>query len=181
MLGRAALRHGLSNPQALASIAQSRAAATLSRKTAIVRRNTARKMKRGLERLPSQGPDPAAAFSNGWRIATAAVLERYPIVVPMPGEFEAEYQTGKFLDEQSKSRPMDPRMFLTEKDVLEGELCSLLLTFPGCSLLLASSLRFALFADSNHLVLLLSFTCFQAARNRDSTTRKPRSMYRRLA
>lgn len=112
MLSTATLHH--------ASRLPARPLASLSRKAAIVRRNTARKMKRGLERLPSQGRDPADAFANGWRIAAAAVLERYPIVVPLPGDVEAEYQTGRFLDEQRKARPMDERLFLTEKDVLEG-------------------------------------------------------------
>ncbi len=77
-------------------------------------------MKRGLDRLPSQGPDPAANFKHGWRLAAAAVLERYPVVVPEPDDFEYEYQKGRFMDEQSKQRPAPVEWFLSEKDKLEG-------------------------------------------------------------
>lgn len=79
-----------------------------------------RKLKRGLDRLPSQGPDPAASFKHGWRLAAAPVLERYPIIVPEEDPFELEYQTGRFLDAQSKARPAPAEWFLSEKDRLAG-------------------------------------------------------------
>jgi len=73
-------------------------------------------MKRGIDRLPSQGPDPAAEYTNGWRLAAAAVLERYPVVIPEPHPFDVEYQRGRFLDRQSAARPAPVEWFLTEKD-----------------------------------------------------------------
>lgn len=94
----------------------------ISSDPAIVRRNVMRKIKRGIDRLPSQGPDPAASFKQGWRIATAAVVERYPVVTPEADPFEAEYITGRFLEMQRRARPISPSMFLTEKDEAEGRL-----------------------------------------------------------
>lgn len=92
----------------------------ISNNARIIRQRTMVKMKRGLERLPSQGPDPAAAFKHGWRLAASAVLERYPVVIPEPDPFESEYQIGRFLDQQSKARPAPLEWFLTEKDRLLG-------------------------------------------------------------
>jgi hypothetical protein len=53
------------------------ATAAPSTKTAIVRRNVLRKMRQGVARLASQGPDPAVSSATplGWRIAAAAVVE----------------------------------------------------------------------------------------------------------
>lgn len=92
----------------------------ISNKAAIIRRNVMRKVKKGVDRLPSQGLDPAARFKHGWRIAAAAVLERYPLVVPDLDPFDEEYRLGKFVDEQKRSRPMPVEWFLTEKDKVEG-------------------------------------------------------------
>lgn len=97
-----------------------RSAATLSPKANIVRRNVLRKVKQGIERLPSQGPDPAASFKHGWRLASAAVLERYPVITPEADPFEAEYLTGRFLEMQRRARPISPSLFLSERDVIEG-------------------------------------------------------------
>ena len=89
-------------------------------KITILENKVRRKMKRGVDRLPSEGKDPASEFKHGWRLATAAVLERYPVIIPEPDPFEAEYLKGRFLDEQKRSRPIAPEWFLTEKDKLEG-------------------------------------------------------------
>lgn len=80
----------------------------MSKKPAIVRREVLRKMKRGVDRLPYQGPDPAISPStpNGWRIAVAAVLERYPVVIPEVHPFEAKYLEGRFKWQQSVARPL---------------------------------------------------------------------------
>lgn len=79
-----------------------------------------RKMKRGIDRLPSQGPDPAASFREGWRLASAAVVERYPVITPDTDPFESDYLTERFLEMQRRARPISPSLFLTEKDVIEG-------------------------------------------------------------
>lgn len=86
----------------------------------IVRYNVLRKIKKGIDRLPSQGPDPASSFKHGWRLACAAVIERYPVVTPDCDPFESEYLTGRFLEMQRRARPISPALFLTEKDIMEG-------------------------------------------------------------
>lgn len=103
----------------------------VSNNPAITRRNVMRKMKLGIDRLPSQGPDPAAKFRDGWRLAAAAVVERYPVVIPEQDPFEAEYLEGRFLEEQRRARPILPEMFLTEKDLIEGLLPSLFAAFSA--------------------------------------------------
>lgn len=94
----------------------------LSSNPAIIRRNVLRKVKRGIERLPSQGPDPAVTerTPNGWRIAAAAVLERYPTVIPEPHEFEQRYRRGRFIWESSVSRPAAEELFKSDRDGVEG-------------------------------------------------------------
>lgn len=94
---------------------------SISNNPRIIRSNVMRKIKKGADRLPSQGPDPAAQFKNGWRLASAAVLERYPVVTPDVDPFEQEYVEGRFLEQQKHARPMPARFFLTEKDVAEGK------------------------------------------------------------
>lgn len=79
-----------------------------------------RKMKQGIDRLPSQGPDPADKFRLGWRLASAAVVERYPIVMPDVEEFEDEYRIGRFTEQQHRARTIDPSWFLSEQDKVEG-------------------------------------------------------------
>lgn len=93
----------------------------ISNNARIVRQNVLRKMKKGVERLPSQGPDPAGSFGKGWRLACAAVVERYPVVTPECDPFESEYLTGRFLEMQRRARPISPALFLTEKDLMEGK------------------------------------------------------------
>lgn len=80
-----------------------------------------RKIKLKVDRLPSQGRDPADAFKHGWRLASATMLERYPVVTPDPHPFEEEYLKGRFLAEQLRSIPISAKMFLTERDRLEGK------------------------------------------------------------
>ena len=92
----------------------------IAQKPAITRRNVMKKMKRGIDRLPSEGPDPASKFKNGWQLAAAAVLERFPVVIPEPDPFEAEYLKGRFLDQQKRGRQAPPQWFLSEKDILMG-------------------------------------------------------------
>jgi hypothetical protein len=94
----------------------------LSSNPAIIQRNVLRKVKRGIERLPSQGPDPAVTkrTPNGWRIAAAAVLERYPTVMPEPHDFEHKYRRGRFIWESSVSRPVADELFQSDRDGVEG-------------------------------------------------------------
>lgn len=92
----------------------------LSKKANIVRRNVLHKIKKAVDRLPSQGPDPASSYKHGWRLASAAMVERYPIILPEMHPFEEEYNTGRFLYEQSRSKPMPKEAFLTERDRIEG-------------------------------------------------------------
>lgn len=107
----------------------------MSTNPAIIRRNVLRKVKRGIDRLPSQGPDPAetARTPNGWRIAAAAVLERYPTVMPEPHDFESKYLRGRFIWESSVSRPGAEELFKSERDGLAGTLHHVLSIFirPG--------------------------------------------------
>ena len=70
-----------------------------------------KKMRRGIERFPFEGPDPSKAYTNGWRLASAAVLERYPVIVPEPPAFEASYLRGKFHAQNSWSRPISEEWF----------------------------------------------------------------------
>lgn len=93
---------------------------TISNRASVVKRNTLRKIKQGIDRLPSQGPDPAASFKNGWKLASAAVVERYPVITPEPDPFEQEYLTGRFVEMQRLARPIPTNLFLTEKDVIAG-------------------------------------------------------------
>lgn len=86
----------------------------------IIKRSVLRKVKHGIDRLPSQGPDPAASFKESWRLASAAVVERYPVITPDVDPFESEYLTGRFLEMQRRARPISPSLFLTEKDVIQG-------------------------------------------------------------
>lgn len=92
----------------------------LSQKGAIVEHHVRRKIRKGVDRFPSQGADPAAAYRHGWRLASAVMLERYPIVLPEMHPFDAEYVQGRFLDQQLHSRPMPMEAFLTDKDRVEG-------------------------------------------------------------
>ncbi|KAI0562294.1 39S ribosomal protein L46 mitochondrial [Gracilaria domingensis] len=85
-----------------------------------IEQHVLKKVKRGLDRLPKEGPDPAANFKHGWRLAAAAVLERYPVVTPDPHKFEYEYRLGRFIDQQKRARPIPAHLFLTEKDRVEG-------------------------------------------------------------
>lgn len=93
---------------------------SISNKHNIVRRNVLRKVKQGIDRLPSQGPDPASSFKHGWRLASAAVIERYPLITPELDPFEAEYLTARFVAQQKNARAVPRAVFLTERDVLEG-------------------------------------------------------------
>lgn len=86
----------------------------------IVRSNVLRKVKKGIDRLPSQGPDPASSFKHGWRLVSAAFIERYPVITPELDPFEAEYLTARFIARQKSARAIPPAVFLTERDVLEG-------------------------------------------------------------
>eukprot|EP00171_Calliarthron_tuberculosum_P017180 IDg17180t1 len=95
-LAVAGMRHALTTRAAAAATAMHAAAPRapsrpISSNPRIIRAQTMRKMKRGLDRLPSQGPDPAASFKHGWRLAAAPVLERYPLILPEMDEFEEEY------------------------------------------------------------------------------------------
>lgn len=93
---------------------------TISNRASVVKRNTLRKIKQGIDRLPSQGPDPAASFKHGWRLASAAVVERYPVITPEADPFEEDYLTGRFLEMQRRARPIPASLFLSERDVIEG-------------------------------------------------------------
>lgn len=93
---------------------------SISNKYNIVRSNVLRKVKQGIDRLPSQGRDPACSFKHGWRLASAAVIERYPVITPELDPFEAEYLQERFLAQQKNARAIPASMFLTEKDMLEG-------------------------------------------------------------
>lgn len=92
----------------------------LSKKANIVRHHVMRKIKKGVDRLPSQGPDPASSYKHGWRLASAAMLERYPIVIPDMHPFDQEYSIGKFLYQQKHARPVPKEAFLSERDRIEG-------------------------------------------------------------
>lgn len=92
----------------------------LSKKPNLVMNYVLRKIKTKVDRLPSQGPDPASAYKHGWRLASAAMLERYPIILPELHPFEEEYKIGKFIYEQARSKPMPKEAFLTERDRIEG-------------------------------------------------------------
>jgi hypothetical protein len=96
--------------------------AGLSSNHAIIRRNVMRKVKRGVDRLPSQGPDPAvtAKTPRGWQIAAAAVVERYPTVVPEPHPFEERYLRGRFIWQSSVARPAPEELFHSERDGVGG-------------------------------------------------------------
>lgn len=93
---------------------------SISNKGKIIESQVLRKMRRKIDRLPSQGPDPANAYKHGWRLASATMLERYPIITPDVHPFQNEYLEGRFLDQQRKSRPMPAEVFLTERDRTEG-------------------------------------------------------------
>lgn len=104
-------------------LAQSLSHATrrsISNKASVVRRNVLRKYKRGIDRLPSQGADPSAQFKHGWRLASAAVIERYPVITPEVSDFESDYLLGRFLEQQRCARPVSARLFMSEKDVQQG-------------------------------------------------------------
>lgn len=79
-----------------------------------------RKVKKEVDRLPSQGRDPADSFQHGWRHASAIMLERYPVIIPEQHEFEHEYLKGRFLAQQQESIPIPMELFLTERDIVEG-------------------------------------------------------------
>jgi hypothetical protein len=96
--------------------------AGLSTRHNVVRRNVLRKVRRGVDRLPTQGPDPAISdvTPNGWRIAAAAVVERYPVVMPDPHPFAAKYLEGRFLWQQSVARPIPESWFESDRDESGG-------------------------------------------------------------
>lgn len=96
----------------------------ISSNHAVVMRNVLRKVKRGIDRLPSQGPDPAisAQTPHGWRLASAAVLERYPVVVPRVHPFEEHYLKGRFLWESSVARPAPEELFISDRESVDGKL-----------------------------------------------------------
>lgn len=96
----------------------------LSSKPSIIRRNVLRKMKRGIDRLPSQPPDPAALTPNGWRVAAAAIVERYPTIYPLPHPFDEKYYRGRFLWQSSVARPASEELFKTDRDGVAGKLCA---------------------------------------------------------
>ncbi|CAN8067424.1 unnamed protein product [Agarophyton chilense] len=85
-----------------------------------IEQHVLKKVRRGLERLPKEGPDPAANFKHGWRLAAAAVLERYPVVTPDPHKFEHQYLLDRFIDRQKRARPIPTDLFLSDKDRVEG-------------------------------------------------------------
>ena len=93
---------------------------SISNNPRIIQSSVMRKLKKGVDRLPSQGPDPAAKFKHGWRLASAAVLERYPVITPEQDPFEKEYLEGQFLERQRWQRAMPAKFFLSEKDIAEG-------------------------------------------------------------
>eukprot|EP00172_Hildenbrandia_rubra_P003954 Plantae.Rhodophyta-Hildenbrandia_rubra.ctg7117.p1 GENE.Plantae.Rhodophyta-Hildenbrandia_rubra.ctg7117~~Plantae.Rhodophyta-Hildenbrandia_rubra.ctg7117.p1 ORF type:complete len:281 (+),score=47.56 Plantae.Rhodophyta-Hildenbrandia_rubra.ctg7117:79-921(+) len=79
--------------------------------TGILRKIVQRKLKHGIDRLAFEGPDPAAKFKHGWRLASAAVLERYPIVIPEIDPFDEEYCRGRFEAQNSWARPIPKEWF----------------------------------------------------------------------
>jgi hypothetical protein len=99
----------------------------LSSRYNVIRRNVLRKVRRGIDRLPSQGPDPAISdvTPNGWRIAAAAVVERYPVVIPDPHPFAAKYLEGLFLWRQAVARPIPEVFFDKPGEQAGGMLTSL--------------------------------------------------------
>jgi hypothetical protein len=98
----------------------------LSTRHNVIRRNVLRKVRRGIDRLPTQGPDPAISdvTPNGWRIAAAAVVERYPVVMPDPHPFAAKYLEGRFLWQQSVARPIPESWFESDRDESGGTYCA---------------------------------------------------------
>jgi hypothetical protein len=88
----------------------------------IVMRNVLRKVRQGVDRLASQGPDPAVTDATplGWRIAAAAFVERYPLIVPEPHPFEALYREGRFKWQQSVARPIPEEFFISEREAVTG-------------------------------------------------------------
>lgn len=114
-------RQVISTPRyLLRNIFQQQQQRTISNNPRIVQSQVLRKIKKGIDRLPSQGKDPALAFKNGWRLASATILERYPTIIPEQHPFEHEYLQNRFLAHQLQSIPMPSEAFLTERDVLEG-------------------------------------------------------------
>ncbi|PXF43426.1 39S ribosomal protein L46, mitochondrial [Gracilariopsis chorda] len=92
----------------------------LPKRLKLLQDHVRKKLKRGVDRLPKDGPDPAAQFKHGWRLATAAVLERYPVITPDLHPFEDKYLLGRILEMQKRARPIPPSFFLSEKDRLGG-------------------------------------------------------------
>lgn len=93
----------------------------ISNNVRIIKSNLLRKVKKGIDRLPSQGPDPASQFKHGWRLASAAILERYPVITPDIHPFENEYLKDRFLDEQLRCKPIPKEYFLSEREKMEGK------------------------------------------------------------
>lgn len=87
-----------------------------------IEKDVTKKVKRGIDRLPKEGPDPAARFKHGWRLSAAAVLERYPLITPEPGKFVQDYLLGRFLDAQKRAKAIPSFVFLSERDVLDGKI-----------------------------------------------------------
>lgn len=92
----------------------------VSQNPGIVEHYVRRKIRKQVDRLPCQGADPADSYKHGWRLASAVMLERYPIVMPEMHPFEADYVRGRFLDQQLHAKPMPIEAFLTDKDRVEG-------------------------------------------------------------
>lgn len=93
----------------------------ISKNPRVLESQVMRKIKKKIDRLPSQGKDPASAFKHGWRYASATMLERYPVVIPECHPFEEEYLKGRFLADQRRSKPIPPELFLSERDIIEGK------------------------------------------------------------
>eukprot|EP00177_Eucheuma_denticulatum_P005969 GFKZ01010883.1.p1 GENE.GFKZ01010883.1~~GFKZ01010883.1.p1 ORF type:complete len:303 (+),score=15.34 GFKZ01010883.1:32-910(+) len=87
----------------------------------VVRRDVLRKVKQKVDRLANQPPDPASSFRHAWRLASAAIVERYPVITPKLDPFEQQYLTDRFLARQRNARALPPDMFLSEKDILQGK------------------------------------------------------------
>lgn len=94
---------------------------SISNNPRIIKSQLLRKIDKKVDRLPSQGVDPASAYKKGWRLACATMLERYPTITPDIHPFENEYLEGRFLDEQLRSCPMPAEAFLSERDQVDGK------------------------------------------------------------
>lgn len=92
----------------------------LSSQYNIVRRNVLRKMNGNVDRLESQGVDPASHFKNGWRYVSCALIERYPVLTPTLSDIENKFLEKKFVSHQDICKGMTKEYFLSERDELQG-------------------------------------------------------------